>query len=101
MRCRFLEEIDRAVHGGAAGLVVLDAAILLEAGWDDLCDRIVFVDTPRPERLRRVAATRGWSEENLASRERSQWPNGEKRRRPTGSSPMTPAPIRWTGRSIG
>ena len=61
--------------------VVLDAAILLEAGWDDLCDRIVFVDAPRLERLRRVAETRGWSEETFEARERAQWPSDEKRRR--------------------
>ena len=35
---------------------MLDAAILLEAGWDDLCDLIVFVDAPRDERMRRVQA---------------------------------------------
>jgi dephospho-CoA kinase len=81
MRDRFLQEIDRLVRHGTVGLVVLDAAILLEAGWDDLCDRVVFVDAPRPERLRRVAEARGWSEETLAARERSQWPYDEKRRR--------------------
>ena len=60
---------------------MLDAAVLLEAGWDDLCDRIAFVDAPRAERLRRVEASRGWSEETLEARERSQWPVDEKRRR--------------------
>ena len=60
---------------------MLDAAVLLEAGWDDLCDRIVFVDAPRAERLRRVKAARGWSEETVEARERSQWPAEQKRRR--------------------
>ena len=81
MRARFLEDIDRLVQRGAVDLIVLDAAILLEAGWDDLCDRIVFVDAPRPQRLGRVAEARGWSEETFAARERSQWPYDEKRRR--------------------
>jgi dephospho-CoA kinase len=81
MRTSFLAAIGRAQRAGAPPLVVLDAAILLEAGWDDLCDRIVFVDAPRPERLRRVAAARGWSEETLAARERAQWPADQKRRR--------------------
>ena len=35
--------------------VVLDAAILLEAGWDNLCDLVVFVDASQPVRLHRVA----------------------------------------------
>ncbi len=81
MRARFVQTIDRLNREGGSGFVVLDAAILLEAGWDDLCDRIVFVDAPRVERLRRVAEARGWSEETFEARERAQWPSDEKRRR--------------------
>jgi dephospho-CoA kinase len=83
MRARFADVIDRAAEGenSRSGLVVLDAAILLEAGWDDLCDLIVFVDAPRSERLRRVFEERGWSEDTLKSREQAQWPVDEKRRR--------------------
>jgi dephospho-CoA kinase len=81
MRAAFHRAIERAVDNGCARLVVLDAAILLEAGWDDLCDRIVFVEAPRPERLRRAAAMRGWSAETFAARERAQWPDDLKRRR--------------------
>jgi dephospho-CoA kinase len=62
-------------------MVVLDAAILLEAGWDDLCDLIVFVDAPRDERMRRVQAQRGWSRDVFEARERAQWPCDKKRRR--------------------
>ena len=29
-----------------ARFIVLDAAIMLEAGWNDVCDRLVYVDTP-------------------------------------------------------
>src|SRR5947209_5357287 len=36
-----------------APLVVLDAAVLLEAGWQDACDTIVFVHAPRDVRLER------------------------------------------------
>jgi dephospho-CoA kinase len=81
MRNCFLSAIEIARRSGAARWVVLDAAILLEAGWDDLCDRIVFVDAPRPERLRRVARARGWSEQTFEARERAQWPAEEKHRR--------------------
>ena len=79
MRARFREAIDRALETGR-GPVVLDAAILLEAGWQDLCDIVVFVDSPRSERLRRAADHRGWSEADFDSRERAQWPCEEKRR---------------------
>ena len=66
MRARFVEAIDQASSASPAPApVVLDAAILLEAGWDDLCDLVVFVDAPRSERLRRAADDRGWSEDDL------------------------------------
>jgi len=61
MRDRFRSEIERLTRLGDAGVIVLDAAILLEAGWDDLCDHVVFVDAPRSVRRRRVAEQRGWS----------------------------------------
>ena len=60
-------------------LLVLDAAVLLEAGWQRLCDLLVFLDTPRALRLERVAASRGWSADELTRREASQWPLERKR----------------------
>jgi dephospho-CoA kinase len=62
-------------------VIVLDAAILLEAGWDDLCDRVVFVEAPRSVRRQRVAKQRGWSLAVLESREAAQWPCDIKRSR--------------------
>lgn len=53
-------------------LIVLDAAVLLEAGWDDLCDVIVYVHAPRAQRIERVRQQRGWGEEELRARERRQ-----------------------------
>jgi dephospho-CoA kinase len=83
MRSWFLAKIEReqCTAGGRDRFVVLDAAILLEAGWDDLCDLIVFVDAPREERVRRVEEQRGWSREMFEARERAQWPCDLKRRR--------------------
>jgi len=83
MRARYLTAIERAMPSGRehARAVVLDAAVLLEAGWDDLCDLVVFVDAPRAERMRRAARQRGWSAQAFEARERAQWPCDEKRRR--------------------
>lgn len=66
-------------HPGS-GVVLLDAAILLEAGWRDLCRWVVLIDCPREVRLARVRQHRGWSEDELDRRERSQWPLADKRR---------------------
>ena len=53
--------------------IILDAALLLEAGWADECDAVVFIDTPLEKRQQRVVENRGWSAEELRRREASQW----------------------------
>jgi dephospho-CoA kinase len=60
-------------------LVVLDAAVLLEAGWRCFCDLVIFVDVPEQQRFERVARTRGWTEEEFRAREASQLPLERKR----------------------
>lgn len=60
--------------------VVLDAPVMLEAGWNDVCDRIIYVDAPRDVQLARLTS-RGWSLEQLLARERAQLPLTEKARR--------------------
>lgn len=77
----FERRIGEARSRGEAAAVVLDAAILLEAGWDRICDVVVFVDAPREARLDRVRESRGWSEADLAAREAAQRPLDEKRAR--------------------
>ena len=67
-----------ATNGRVA--VLLDAAILLEAGWRRLCDLVVFIDTPDAIRLSRVQKNRNWTEDELARREASQWSLDRKRR---------------------
>lgn len=52
-------------------VAVLDAALMLEAGWDKLCEKTVFVEAPREARLARAMA-RGWDEEDFAAREGAQ-----------------------------
>jgi len=60
-------QADPAVAG-----VVLDAAVLFEAGWDDLCTDLVFVSSPGQARLERVSRERGWDERQWSARENSQ-----------------------------
>lgn len=61
--------------------VLLDAAVLFEAGWNDLCHAIVFIDVPRIERLGRLRAGRGWDETEVERREASQLSLESKRNR--------------------
>ncbi len=61
-------------------LAVIDAPLLIEAGWAAMCDAILFVDTPQHLR-EEWAARRGWSVEELTRRENSQMDLSEKRDR--------------------
>ncbi len=52
--------------------IIEDCPLLLEKHLEDQCDHLVFVDAPRSLRVRRVRQNRGWSEQNLADREKNQ-----------------------------
>jgi dephospho-CoA kinase len=78
---RLREEVEAARADPAVKLILLDAAVLLEAGWDGVCDRLIYVDAPRDVRLRRLAEQRGWSAKEVAAREQAQLPLTEKARR--------------------
>ena len=71
IRRKIFEAIAQAADGPSQ-VVLLDAAVLFEAGWRALCDLVVFIDTPLAIRLDRVKLTRGWTSEELANREASQ-----------------------------
>lgn len=73
------QEIAEAKQRSGIEAVLLDAAVLLEAGWRDLCDVVVFVDVPYPQRLARVQEKRGWDEGQLKVRESNQLPLQAKR----------------------
>lgn len=77
-----LEEQLAELRKSNCPAAILDAALLLEAGWDKLCDEIVYVGVPHEQRLAR-ARTRGWDEAELARREATQLPLEEKKRRAT------------------
>jgi dephospho-CoA kinase len=76
----YLEQLSHPEIGGllarqadafaAAGvkIAILDAALLFEAGWDEMCEKTIFVEAPREVRLARALA-RGWTEEDFAARE--------------------------------
>lgn len=77
---RAVEQIGRAQADPGVRFVVVDAAVMLEAGWGGLCDRVVYVDAPADQRRARVAARSGWTAADLAAREAAQWPAERKLR---------------------
>ena len=68
-----LEQTDSEV-------VVIDAALLLEAGWDEFCAKIIYVDAPNTVGLDR-ALGRGWSTQQYKDRQAAQLPLDRKRAR--------------------
>ena len=77
IRKQFEQEIHKLKNQGES-LVILDAPLLLEAGWGAICDEILFVGCPLHIRLQR-ALQRGWTKQQFLARERAQWPIDKKR----------------------
>ena len=77
---RRLQEKLETLRQGDCPAAVLDVPLLLESGWDRMCDKILFVETPLEQRLQR-AAGRGWSREEYEARQSRQLDLEEKRRR--------------------
>jgi len=95
---RLQEQIAQQSAAGAK-LFIVDAALLFEAGWDKLCDQIIFVSCPREIRLAR-ARSRGWSESDFLAREASQLPLDEKRSR-SGHLIDNSGPAEQTRQQVG
>ncbi len=77
VRDRIREELARAAQEDVP-VVVLDVPLLLEVGWRDLADEVLFVEAPQEVRRAR-ATSRGWSDEEWRRREGAQWPVERKR----------------------
>lgn len=79
-RC-ILEEMERGRREPSVTFIVLDAAVMFEAGWSQACDKVIFVDAPREVRLARLQERRGWDEAQFTAREAAQMSLEEKKRR--------------------
>jgi dephospho-CoA kinase len=74
---RIGEEIKRIGREGDCDIVVLDAAVMLKAGWDRFCDELIYVEASAETRRER-ALQRGWTPEQFEMREASQISTEEK-----------------------
>jgi dephospho-CoA kinase len=61
-------------------VAVIEAAVLLEAGWQDLVDEIWVVQVPESVAMQRLMARNGFSAEDAQSRIRAQLSNEERAR---------------------
>ena len=79
---QILQQLDLARQDPICQACVLDAPVMFKVGWDKLCNKIVFVDTPLETRNQR-ARDRGWDSDELANREKNQTDVETKRQRAT------------------
>jgi dephospho-CoA kinase len=81
---RITEKLSRQIAAARADAtieaVILDAALLLEAGWHRMCDHLIYIDASAEARLARVRQSRGWDAAQLQAREESQFPLDRKRK---------------------
>jgi dephospho-CoA kinase len=102
---RLREQIEQLAATGRYQALVLDAPVMLKAGWHTLCKPIVFVDAPREVRLARAKA-RGWTEADFTAREAAQESLDVKRRHAdaiidnSGSAESTQAQVRRLWHSL-
>ncbi len=78
IRAEIERQINEASRNPAIKLAILDAAIMLETGWKDACQAVIFVEASEAVRLQRVTK-RGWDSAELKKREASQWPIEKKK----------------------
>src|SRR5208337_3407704 len=69
-------------HGDRKPIVV-EAAVLIEANWQPLCDEIWLVTAPRERVIERIALERGMKPEQTEARINAQLSDGERRKHAT------------------
>lgn len=79
IRAEIERRIARARAADAVRAVVVEAAILLEAGWRSLVDQVWVISARREDVMERLAAQRGMAESETAARIAKQMTDAERR----------------------
>lgn len=78
---RILGKIKTIYKANANALIAIEAALLLEDNYDEICDTIWYIYATKKERIRRLRESRGYSDEKIASIMKNQLTEREFRRR--------------------
>ena len=68
LRQKWEAESKELMSKNTRPIVILEAAVLIDAGWDDLVDGIWVISAPRETALSRLIETRGLTEEEAGKR---------------------------------
>ena len=69
------ERLSAMRAAGSRGVVVIDAALMLQWGLERQCDAVLAVTAPETMQVRRLMSARGWSESEARARLAAQWSN--------------------------
>lgn len=73
--------IEKRIENSLPSLIILDAAILLEAGWDSLVDKVVVVTASPDIQLKRLKEAGDFTPEEIEGVMQAQFPQEEKIKR--------------------
>ncbi len=75
-----LKEVEKERRSGSTDYVVLEAALLIEDGYDKICDELWYVYVTEENRRKRLIENRGYSDEKIEKMFAAQLSEGEYRR---------------------
>lgn len=75
VKAYIIEEIQKEREEGRVPFVVIEAALLLEDHYDEICDEIWYVHTDRKVRKKRLMESRGYTEEKTEEIMKNQLPD--------------------------
>jgi len=75
------EEMKKMISSSSRPLIVVDAAVLFEAGWQSLVDKVLVVTSSFETQMRRIKETTSLSLEELKGIMQAQLPQKEKVKR--------------------
>ena len=59
------QELEQLCREQFRGIAVIEAALLIEAGYKEICDSLWYVHAPLEDRIRRMKENRDYSEEKI------------------------------------
>jgi dephospho-CoA kinase len=78
MMRKIVERRIEELRGQGAEVVVLEAALLIEANWTDLADQVWVVAAPESDVLDRLSSQKGFTEEQARARIEAQMPAAQR-----------------------
>ena len=77
---RMVEQAIETMRGQRVDVVVLEAALLIEANWIDLVDQVWVTVAPAAMVIKRLREKKGYTEAQSRARIRSQMPTAERKK---------------------